>query len=322
MPTSVPWALVPARNLLPTQASLAVERAATLADDQRQVAFLWTTAIADEAISRPDIREQSARPIPDFFWMAAGFVPVPPRMEVPLGVKTQDGFFFGLCLFPSGTPAQPPEFLPSLMIGSIKFPVLRLPSAYTRHVPAGGPPDPIGAHGAVTGTTACWAQPIVNGPNPTGLPGTGILTAAHVAVTAAAITPMTPSSPYAVVGYAIDAAVLYPERLPPTAAPLAVNPAAAVGSDVDVFPAAGGSTTATILMTFQPTIYVGFLCPHRMIIDTSFVAGDSGSLVKDHTSHDATGLYIGEILPVGGTAMGACQIMQQVATELGIELYL
>jgi hypothetical protein len=239
---------------------------------------------------------------------------------MPSGFPTKDGFCFGLCLFPSASGGAQPEIIdPPLVVGTFKFPILRLPSEFTRHQPPGGPPDPTGAK---NGTGACWAEPTPGGGNPTVLPGAGILTAAHVALKPAPVTPMTPASPYAVVGYAIDAAVLYPEPLPDNATRLPVSAAAAVGSNVDVYPRAGGSATATILLTFQPSLYIGFLCPHRMIIDTSFVPGDSGSLVRDSSSNDAVGLYIGEIITPGGTARGACQIMQQVVTELALDLYI
>jgi hypothetical protein len=133
---------------------------------------------------------------------------------------------------------------------------------------------------------------------------------------------MTPSSPYGVEGYAIDAIVLYPESRPRHAKLLSVSPAAAVGSHVDVFPQPGPlSVPATIILTFQPSVYTGFLCPHRMILDRSFCAGDSGSLVTDQNTKDAVGLYVGELI-TNGTAYGACQIMQQVTTELAIDLYL
>jgi hypothetical protein len=133
---------------------------------------------------------------------------------------------------------------------------------------------------------------------------------------------MTPATPYAVVGHAIDAAVLHPESIPSGTPRLKVHSAAAVGGLVNVFPRAGGSSSATILQSFQPSSYVGVLCPHRMIIDTSFAAGDSGSLVKDGSTNDAVGLYTGEITPSGGTPHGVCQIMQQVVTEFAIDLYL
>jgi hypothetical protein len=317
IPTEVPWYLVPPRVAQPPEVEAA---ASTLPDERRRNAFLWTTAIVDHAIVRPDLQRLSARPNPDYPWMAAGFVPIPPGFSMPSWVKTGDGFFFGLCLLPPARQDASPEIIePPLAVGSFKFPILRLPSQFARHQPPGGPPDPTGAR---TGTAACWAQPTPGGANPTALPGSGILTAAHVALKPSAVTPMTPPSPYAVVGYAIDAAVLYPEPLPASPTRLPVSPAPAVGSNVDVYPRAGGSTTATILLTFQPSRYVGFLCPHRMIIDVSFVAGDSGSLVRDQSSRDAVGLYIGEIVTPGGTARGACQIMQQVVTELALDLYI
>jgi hypothetical protein len=206
-----------------------------------------------------------------------------------------------------------------LQLAGETIPVLRLPAEFHRHQPAGGPPDPFGAR---TGTAACWAEPTPGGPNPTKLPGSGILTAAHVAIAPSAVSPMTPSSPYAVVGYAIDAAVLYPQPKSATALPLAVRSAVAVGSHVDIYARAGGSAAATVLLTFQSSIYVGVLCPHRMIIDASFAPGDSGALVKDAGTGEAVGVYTGEIVPTGGTPRGVCQIMQQVVTELAIDLYL
>jgi hypothetical protein len=260
----------------------------------------------------------SSRPFPDYFWMAAGFVSIPQSLTMPSWVKTKDNFCFGLCLFPPNS-GKPPQLLEPLTVGDLKFPVISLPAEYIRHQPAGGPPDP---HGAKNGTAACWAQPDPLGSNPTGLPGAGILTAAHVAIDATPVVPMTPGTPYAVVGYAIDAAVLHPEPLPTSATPLPVSSAAAVGSHVDVFPSSVATATATILLTFQPSTYVGYLCPHRMIIDVSFSPGDSGALVKDQTTQDAVGLYIGEIVTPGGTTRGACQIMEQVVTEFAIKLYL
>ena len=134
---------------------------------------------------------------------------------------------------------------------------------------------------------------------------------------------MTPGTqPYAVIGYAIDAAVLYPEPLPQNPTPLNVCPAVVVGTNVDVYPRAGGHTAATILTVFQPSTYVGVLSPHRAMIDTFFSHGDSGSLVRDQANNDAVGLYIGKTTPPGGTAQGVCQIMQQVVKELAIDLYL
>jgi hypothetical protein len=252
--------------------------------------------------------------------MAAGFVPVPTDIDMLSVVQTKNGFFFGLCLLPASVPGQAPGFVRFLTIGNWQCPVIQLPAHLSRHLPAtvGAPPDPYGVN---TGTAACWAQPTPGASNPTGLPGVGILTAAHVAVDWTAFSPMTPGSPYGVVGYAIDAVVLYPESLPGHATQLKVRPAVAVGSNVEVFPQAGGSMAATILLTFQPSAYIGFLCPHRMIIDTSFSAGDSGSLVKDQTTNHAVGLYLGEII-TNGVRGGACQIMQQVTTEFAIDLYL
>jgi hypothetical protein len=317
----VPWNLVPPSGMQPTPSPQVEAAASTLPDEQLRNTFLWTTAIVDHAIERSDLQRLSARPNPDYPWMAAGFVPIPPGFPMPNWVPTRDDFFFGLCLLPPAAQDAYPEIIePPLVVGSFKFPILRLPSQFERHQPPGGPPDPTGAK---IGTGACWAQPTPGGANPTALPGSGILTAAHVPLALpSAVTPMTPPTPYAVVGYAIDAAVLYPEPLPASRTRLPVSPAPAVGSNVDVYPRAGGWTTATILLTFQPSRYVGFLCPHRIIIDLSFVPGDSGSLVRDHSSSDAVGLYIGEIITPGGTARGACQIMQQVVTELALDLYI
>jgi len=156
--------------------------------------------------------------------MAAGFVPVPTEIVVE-GVPTQNGFFFGLCLLPTSAADQAVGFVEPLTVGNWRFPVLRLPAEFIRHLPAsaGAPPDPYGAN---TGTAACWARPTPGGSNPTGLPGDGILTAAHVAVDSTAVSPMTPASPYGVVGYAIDAVVLHPETVPGHAKPLNVSPAA------------------------------------------------------------------------------------------------
>jgi hypothetical protein len=177
----------------------------------------------DVAVTQPNLRQLIARPLPDYFLMAAGFVPVPEDIEKPIWVETQDGFFFGLCLFSEILPGESGsgEFVEPLMVGSTPFPVLRLPAEYTRQLPAGGPPDP---HGANTGTAACWAQPTPGGSNPTGLPGVGILTAAHVAVEWTPVSPMTPSAPYGVEGYAIDAVVLHSTTLPRSAKLLNVIP--------------------------------------------------------------------------------------------------
>jgi hypothetical protein len=319
VPISVPWDLVPPNREIPSPAPNLLTAADALEDRRHRDVFLWTTTIVDRALAQPDFKRLSARPSPEFFWMAAGFVPIPPGMHVPNSVQAQDNFFFGLCLLPPPFPEQSPEFLLPLVVGVRKFPVLRLPAAFYRHHPHGGPPDPYGAN---TGTAACWAQPTAGGPNPTGLPGAGILTAAHVAIDAVPVAPMIPSSPYAVVGYAIDAAVLCPATLPNGTAVLNVSPAVAVGSNVDVYLRAGGSQSATILLTFQPSVYSGFLCPHRMIVDTSFNPGDSGALAKDQATQEAVGLYTGEIVPTGGPPRGTCQIMQQVVTELAIDLYL
>ncbi|MGH7118846.1 MAG: hypothetical protein ACREFP_07640 [Acetobacteraceae bacterium] len=318
MPVNVPWALVPEQS--PSVPGAIQETASVLSDALQRRAFLWTTALVDHALARPDLRRAALRHRPETsFWMAAGFVAVPRGMGVPRDVARQDGFFFGLCVFPAAVPGRSPEFLESLQVGERRFPILSLPAYFLRHCPIGGPPDPRGAR---SGAAACWAEPTPGGVNPTNLQGSGILTAAHVAIDAMAVAPMAPPTPHGVVGYAIDAAVLYPAPRPPEANPLRVRAAAAVGAQVNVYPQAGGARAATILLAFQPSAFVGVLCPHRLIIDLPFAPGDSGALVKDRATSEALGIYIGAIAAQGGPNRGACQIMQQVVTELAIDLYL
>jgi len=316
----IPWPLVPP---LPDTALVARIQGRDLGafeSGQARSAYIWTTLIAETAVLQDALWGMAARKHPDYPWMAAGFVPIPEGLTVPDAIERRNDFFFGLCLFPPLQTGDEPQFVPPLVVAGRPIPVLSVPAEFSPHAPPGGPPDP---HGAAMGTAACWAEAKPGGSNPTNLQGTGILTAAHVAVEATARPGMTPSTAHAVTGFAIDAAVMSPSPRPTSASQLAVCPAVAVGTNVDVFPRAGGSPTATILMTFQPSNYIGKLCPHRMVIDTSFLRGDSGSLARDASPpHDAVGLYIGAIRPKGSPARGACQLLEQVVAELDIDLYL
>ena len=240
---------------------------------------------------------------------------------MPVNVKTQDGFFFGLCLLPPKGPGEVPELLAPLPVGGLSFPVLRLPTEFTRHQPPGGPPDPSGAK---TGTAACWAEPTPNGPNPTLLPGAGVLTAAHVVFDVTAYAPMAPGTPppYAVVGYAIDAAALYPEPLPQNPTPLNVCPTVVVGTNVDVYPRAGDSTAADYSHGLPALCICWGSVPSSNDDRHIFFTRRQWFVGKGPASKDAIGLYIGKTTPPGGTAQGVCQIMQQVVKQLAIDLYL
>lgn len=313
MPVEVPWELVPDTD--PSSTPQALDRASSIEDMRARRAFLWTTALVDEASQHADLWRAGHRPPQDLPWMAAGFVPLPTNLTAPVGTKSERGFVFGLCLIPSlSGGSQAPSFVRFLAVSGIKFPVFRLPGSLNRHLPT----HPTGPR---SGTAACWATPTPGGKNPTGLPGSGVLTAAHVAVASAPVSGMIPATPYGVIGYAIDAIVMYPDAYPAHASRLRVRRAATVGTNVDVH-LKSGTRSATILLTFQPSAYVGFPCPHRMIIDQSFVPGDSGALVTDPGSTDAMGLYIGVVTAASGSIRGVCQLMEQVTTELALDLYL
>ncbi|WP_158639216.1 hypothetical protein [Elioraea rosea] len=315
MPTEIPWSLVPDR--VPAVSEQVMRRAAAMGDERLARAFLWTTAASDAAIARPDLWRAAARPLPDYPFMAAGFARLPKGMVTPIWIGASEGFVFGLCLFPDGQPGESPGLLEPLTVDGAVLPVLRLPARVERHQRA-GPTHPSGAR---IGTAACWAQAVSGGPNPTGMQGSGVLTAAHVAIEATPVTPMTPPSPHAVVGYALDAAVLCPEAIPPHASLLNVLPAA-VGVDVDVH-LKGARARATVLLAFQPSTHVGFTVPHRLVIDQAYASGDSGALATRAGTRDAVGLYVGTVRPVsGGLAQGVCQAMEQVTAELAIELHL
>jgi len=322
MPTLVPWELVlklgdPPRERLPEPPSL--RRIDSVEPAIWQRAHLWTRSIGDAAAQRHDVWEAARRPVSEAPLMGAGFVRVPPALYCPF--PKADDFIFGFCVFADPKRAGEPAFLPPLNVADEYFPLLVLPAGYTPHMPPLGPPDPTDSTGIVRGTAACWARAKPGGPNPTGLSGDGILTAGHVAMSVSAVPGMTPGAVHAVAGFAIDAAVLAPETAPSQALKLAIGPSV-VGASVDVYTQSGGFTSATVLLDFQPTGYFGKNCPHRAIIDLGFAPGDSGSLVRDSQAGDGIGIYIGDVHPPGGPVQGACQLLEQVTAEFGIDLFL
>jgi hypothetical protein len=322
MPTLVPWKIVaelgepPIAGLPPAPLARNIE---TVERAVWQRAYSWTRLIGEAALKRDDVWQAARRPIPETPLMGAGFVRVPEELETTFA--TVDGYLFGFCVF--ATPAQRarPSFLPPLHLEGARFPVLVLPAEYTPHVPPGGPPDPTDRSGTAQGAAACWARPQAGGPNPMGLSGDGILTAGHVAMTVSAIAGMTPGRVYSVAGFAIDAAVMGPALAPAAAVPLAIGPSV-VGASVHVYTQGGSFAPATVLLDFQPSGYFGKNCPHRAIIDRGFAPGDSGSLARDSSSGDGIGIYLGDVHPAGVPTQGACQLLEQVTTEFGIDLFL
>jgi len=322
MPTLVPWRIVselgaPPITGFPLPPSARSIEAVEPAVWQR--AHSWTRLIGEAAMQRDDVWQAARRPVSEAPLMGAGFVRAPQELETPFPMA--EGFLFGFCVFAAPEQRAQPGFLPPLRVGEALFPLLVLPAEYAPRMPPGGPADPTDGWGTAQGTAACWARPKAAVPNPMGLSGDGILTAGHVAMTVSAVAGMTPGNVYAVAGFAIDAAVMGPAPAPATAAPLAIGPSV-VGASVDVYTQGGGFAPATVLLDFQPSGYFGKNCPHRAIIDRGFAPGDSGSLARDSRVGDGIGIYIGDVHPAGGPTQGACQLLEQVTMEFGIDLFL
>ncbi|MBW6397925.1 hypothetical protein KPL78_08720 [Roseomonas sp. HJA6] len=294
--------------------------------DPERRAFLWATLIVNAALTRGDLWLASRRDPPELPFMSAGFVAIPSGVEPPAGVHHMDGYFFGLCLSPSASRFLSVTFLEPLRVAETSVPVLAMPAEFQRHQAPPGLVHPMSGSTAA-GTSACWARPSAGVANPMRLGGDGILTAAHVAVHHVAST-VTPSGVHAVAGFAIDAAVLEPVVIPAGVNLLPVATAVAPGTKVDVHldPArhpGGALVTATILRTFQSAIYANVMVPQRIVIDAACTHGDSGALITLHGQREAVGLYVGDLVPIGGgPTRGVGQWMQQVVTELAIDLYL
>lgn len=317
MPTNLPWELVPTTD--PDVSSEVRSTASALADVQRR-AFLWIAAISDALLFQASFPAYAARPAPDGFMMAAGFVPVPYGLQAR---HSSENFFFGACLYPEPIISGEQRFADEITVSGETFSVLIAPAHFTRHKSLTPLPHPyVQGAASPSGTAACWARPKSGVRTPISLFVDGVLTAAHVGVSLpGAVANLVPPNPHAVIGYAIDAVVLSPGTIPTDATLLPVKPAVVPGNvDVNL---QSGTKSVTILQVFAPTTYIGLLTPHRMVIDTAFSPGDSGALVADQINQDAVGIYIGASQnKATGATVGVCQIMSQVVDQLALDLFL
>jgi hypothetical protein len=118
----------------------------------------------------------------------------------------------------------------------------------------------------------------------------------------------------------IDAAVLDGRTapIPATAKQIPLYPAVAPGTNVTV---CGAHTqfSADVLRVMDDPSYFGNMVAHRAVLDQYGVHGDSGALVREATSQDAVGLYIGKI--PGPPAEGLVQLMRQVTKYFDVDLF-
>ncbi|WP_268849162.1 hypothetical protein [Flavobacterium aestivum] len=118
----------------------------------------------------------------------------------------------------------------------------------------------------------------------------------------------------------IDAAIIDYQNLPNNLTPISLASPVAPGDNITV-KTSSSSFNATVLRIFEHPSSYSSLFGHRIFIDNTGVAGDSGSLAikRNGTSDEAVGLYIG-CLKINPDE-GIIQSMRQIESAFELEIF-
>lgn len=192
------------------------------------------------------------------------------------------------------------------------------PTTFLQQAPA----NPLGA-----ATSTCFVKPVTGKRFYGTVWSEGILIARHVlgsTPAAGALVNMQtgPALPVVDIDSAttIDAAVLDlgTGGIPTGAKRIPLYPAVAPGTNVTVY-GTSAPFSADVLRVMDDPKYFGNMAAHRAFLDQHGQYGDSGALVRETSSRDAVGVYIGQT--GGSPAEGIVQLMRQVTKYFEVDLY-
>jgi hypothetical protein len=274
--------------------------------------YLWASALLDAGF-------RSAIPVPArFVHASAGFVPIGAVTLPQKLANLTPGVTFGLYVLAEGTGESTIQLL---QLAGRFFPVVTTYGEVQLH---GGPPNPINA------TSTCWVR---NTGNPKQWKE-GILTCRHAVRTLPMGTPvaLTPSVLHSTPASStladrnactIDAAILeiQPSDWPSGLTRLNVAHPSAPGQAVAFEDRAGALHNGHILRVFNYNTYIGNLFGQRVIADCHASAGDSGSFLRDTSTNEAVGIYMGTIPDGAGGMDGIFQDLAQVESFFQVEIH-
>ncbi|KIT16623.1 hypothetical protein [Jannaschia aquimarina] len=224
------------------------------------------------------------------------------------------GYVFGAALYDhrGGDVTDPvvAEFIPVGSPGAgIQLPVVRLVAAEVLHAP-----DPSNA------TAACWASDARTHMMPN-----RVLTAKH------AVNGLAPGDNVAMADGSmgqlvtfcpagVDAAMIECGARRPAPVPLDIDPDPAVGEEVSFHGAVSGTVSGRITRTWIFPDNSSAYDAHRIHLDETGKAGDSGALLRLKSDRRAVGLYTG-IKHGRSTQTGMAQAIWQVTDLLGLDLH-